>query len=111
MIIALFHGSGINYVSELVENSDADDLIKSIFPVLFILPTLQLLGLAIFGWVATTLKHQANKILIPLSLLVLADALLAFYLNATVPGIILLIPAALFMLSAYTNSKQQPAQE
>ncbi|HAA10523.1 MAG TPA: hypothetical protein DCE41_02040 [Cytophagales bacterium] len=109
LVMAVFHGSGINYVTDLIKESNADDLIKNIFPVLFIIPTVQLAGFAILGVIASTLKHQANKILIPLSVLVFADALLAFYLGATLPGVVLLVPAILFLLAALSNSSLQKA--
>ncbi len=103
LFIALFHASGFNYISGLVESSKVSDLIKSIFHVLFILPTIQLIGLATFGIMALYLKEEANKILIPLAVLVLVDALLAFYLNALIPGLVLAVPAILFGIAAYQN--------
>jgi len=101
LIIAVFHGSGLNYVSGLVQESDVSDLIKKIFPVLFILPTLQLIGFAILGWIASSMKQQANKVLIPIALFVLIDAFLGFYLGAIIPGLILMIPALLFGVVAW----------
>ena len=103
LFIAAFHGSGIYYINNLVQASDTPDLIKSIFPVLFILPTIQLIGLATFGFIAATMKDQANKILIPLSIFVFLDAVFAFYLGAILPGLVLSIPAFLFLFIAYHN--------
>ena len=103
LVMAIFHGSGINYVNSLVQESDVSDLIKRIFHVLFILPTIQLIGFAIFGIVASFMKHQANRILVPLASLVLIDAFLGFYLGAVVPGIILMIPSVIFGVVAYVR--------
>lgn len=103
LIIAIFHGSGFNYVNDLVLSSDVSELIKRIFPVLFILPSIQLLGLATFGFMATSMKNQANKILIPLAILVLVNAALSFYLDALIPGFILVLPSFLFAIVAYRN--------
>ena len=102
---AIFHGSGINYINNMVNASDLPGFIKGVFPVLFILPTIQLVGFAVFGLIASYMKTQANKILIPLSVLILIDAILAFYLKAIIPGVILLVPFLFFMLVAYSNNK------
>ena len=106
LIMGIFHGSGINYLNNMVQTSNSPELIKNIFPVLFIFPTIQLVGLAIFGVIASNMKRQANKILIPLSIFVLIDAILAFYLSATIPGLVLLVPFFIFILVAYWNKKE-----
>jgi len=100
-IIAVFHGSGFNYVNSLVLSSDVPDFIKEVFPVLFILPSLQLLGLATFGFIAPYLKDTVHKILIPLSIFILADAALAIYLDALIPALVLALSACLFVLSIF----------
>ena len=104
LAMAIFHGSGFNFINELIQSSNSSELIKRIFPVLFILPSIQLFGLGAFGVITLFLEQQANKILIPLSILVFIDALFAFYLNAWVPGVILMIPAILFLIVSYLNS-------
>ncbi|MEL7004982.1 MAG: hypothetical protein AAFN93_19915 [Bacteroidota bacterium] len=101
LIMALFHGSGINYVNDIVKASNVEGFIKDIFPVLFILPTIQLIGLAVFGFIAISMKQLAYKILIPVSTFAFIDALFAFYLNAIIPGLILILPTVLYMLAAY----------
>ncbi len=101
LIIAGFHGSGFSYVNDLVLSSDVSDLIKKIFPVLFILPTIQLIGLAAFGLMAPYMKEQSGKVLIALAILILVDAMLAFYLGANIPGVILVLPAVLFLFVVY----------
>lgn len=101
LAIAALHSSGTNYINGIAQKSDLPAFIKTVFPVLFILPTIQLVGLAAFGVIASTMKNQANKVLIPLAILVFVNALLAFYLNALLPGFILAIPATIFALVAY----------
>lgn len=101
VFIALFHASGIGYITEIVQKSDLSTFIKDIFPVLFIIPTLQLLALAAFGILVTKMKTQTNTILLLLSLFVLIDALLAFYLNAWIPALILVLPGIMYLLAVY----------
>ena len=103
IIMALFHGSGFHYIDNLVQTSNSSELIKNIFPVLFILPTIQLIGLAVFGLVAAFTKSQANHILIPLSVLILIDAILAFYLHAVLPGGMLVSASLIFILVVFRN--------
>jgi len=106
-IIGIFHASGISYVNSLVQNSDVTNLVKSIFPILFILPTIQLFGFAIFGLIASYMGQHANKVLIPLSILILIDAMLAFYLNAIIPGLILALPSAIFFFVALRKTAKE----
>ena len=103
IFVGLFHGSGYNYINEMVHESNLSDLIKGIFPVLFILPTIHLIGFGIFGLVVIYMKQDANKVLIPLSILILIDAGFAFYLSAVLPGVILLVPALIFLYVASKN--------
>ena len=101
VVVALFHASGIGYITEIVQESDLSTFVKDIFPVLFIIPSLQLLALAAFGILATKMESQTKTILLLLSLFVLIDALLAFYLNAWIPALILVLPAIMYLLAVY----------
>jgi hypothetical protein len=104
IVMGIFHGSGINYVNGLVQESDVSQLVKRVFPVLFILPSFQLIGLGIIGLLAS--KHPVRpSILLTLSLLVMVDAVLAFWLNALLPGIVLFIPCLLYGAAAW-NARQ-----
>jgi len=105
IIIGIFHGSGINYINGLVQESDVSQLVKNIFPVLFILPSLELIGLGIIAFFAV--KQPTNhNILLTLSILILIDSILAFWLNAIIPGLILLTPSLIFLLAAWSKNNK-----
>lgn len=103
LLIGILHGSGIDFINNLVQSSNVSAIVKRIFPVLYILPSIQLIGFAVFGIIATYMIKQANKIFIALSILILMDSLLAFYLHAIAAGLILIIPACLFIYLAYRD--------
>ena len=100
--IGLFHGSGLQYVNGLVAASDATQLIKDIFPVLFIAPSLQLIGLALIGVLAVR-KPINSTILGVVSILVLINAAFAFWLNAIIPGVVLFLPGIILMFCAWSS--------
>ena len=103
--MALFHGSGIFYLSDLVQQSDADPIIKKIFPVLFAHPSIQLFGLAGLGIVTFFMKHEIGKILLFIAILVLVDSVLAFFLGAMLPGLVLVLTSSVFGLGGIKSFK------
>ncbi|MEM9001511.1 MAG: hypothetical protein AAGB24_14710 [Bacteroidota bacterium] len=96
--MALFHGSGLFFVNDVIMKSNTEGFLKAIFPVLFIHPSIHLIGLSIFGILAIHLREKAQTILIAIAILVVADALAAFYLGAFAPGILLTIAAICFLI-------------
>ena len=104
-VIGVFHGSGINYVNGIVQESDVSQLIKSIFPVLFLFPTFQLIGMGAIGFLAVK-KKTNHGILLTLSILILIYSILAFILNAVIPGLILLVPSAVFLMVTWETWKR-----
>ncbi len=116
IIMAGFHLSGISYVTSEMNESDAKEFLKSIFGVLFVHPSLQLILLAVLGLLSLSMGKQAGKIQVFISASILIDAVLAFYLGAVPPGLMLLIAAAAFGLAgilvlqvdnATTNHRQK----
>ncbi|BFP39962.1 hypothetical protein FGF1_08070 [Flavobacteriaceae bacterium GF1] len=105
MGMALFHGSGLHYVNELMQQSNSKPFLIDIFPVLFAHPSIHLLGLAGFGLLTLFMKHEIKKVLFFTSLLVCIDALLAFYLGAVVPGVLLVFSALSLVLGAIKTGK------
>lgn len=105
LAIGVFHGSGINYLGEMVQASDVAPIVRKIFPVLFILPSLQLIGLALIGLVARR-KPINHQVFFVLFILVLIDAMLAFWLGALIPGIILALPALIYLLAALPHQPE-----
>ena len=100
ILMALFHGSGFFFVSDLMNESNADGFLKEIVPVLFAHPSIHLLGLSALGLVTLYLRYEAKKILLLLTILVLADAILAFAIGGLIPGILLTIPVLCFAIAA-----------
>jgi len=105
VVMAIFHGSGIFYVSEAIAVSNSEIFLKDIVPVLFIHSSIHLLGLASFGVLALFLQQEVKKVLIMLSILSLIDALLAFYLGAIFPGVLIMIPTFCFCLAFFLIKK------
>ncbi len=101
LVMALFHGSGFSFVRETILESNSKDFLKEIVPVLFAHPSIHLIGLAAFGILSITIEKKASKkVLLLLSLLILADALLAFYLGGILPGILLSVATLCFVLAS-----------
>ncbi len=108
LIVGIFHGSGINYVNNLVQQSNVSSLVKNIFPILFLLPSVQLIGLGVIG-ILTVRRKPNYAILLTLSIWVLVNSIFAFWLKAIIPGIILLVPSLIFMIAAWTQKKYPEA--
>ena len=99
-VMAIFHVSGFFYVSESIMKSNAEGFLKEIVPVLFVHPSIHLIGLSAFGILTIFLNNDNKKVLVLLSLIVIADALLAFYLGGTLPGILLTVAALCFIMAS-----------
>ena len=98
ILMALFHGSGIYYVTDLIEQSNSESFVKEIFPILFAHPSIQLLGLAGLGILTFFMRHETGKVLFFIAIMVVTDSFLAFYLGATIPGILLVFSSFCFGL-------------
>ncbi len=98
LIMALFHGSGFAYVSEAIISSNAEEFLKDIVPILFAHPSIHLISLSAFGILIIFLDHHYKKISTLLSVIIMIDAGLAFYLGGIIPGALLTIAAACFIL-------------
>lgn len=101
IIMALFHGSGFYYVKEMITQSNAKDFLKDIVPILFAHPSIHLIGLAAFGILSLSLGKESKKVLGLLSIFIIIDALLAFYLGGILPGCLLLAAALFFILAGF----------
>lgn len=105
VVMSVFHGSGYSYVEKAISNSNSESFLKEIVPILFAHPSIHLLGLAAFGILAIFLGREAQKVLLLLSLLIIADALLAFYLGAAIPGVLLLVAACCYLIGGKKSLK------
>jgi hypothetical protein len=101
VIMAMFHGSGFFYVSDLMNESNAEGFLKEIVPVLFAHPSIHLIGLGALGIVTLYLKYEAKKVLFLLTILVVIDAVLAFNVGGLIPGCILTIPVVCFLIAGF----------
>ena len=105
IVMAIFHGSGIYYVTDLIQQSNSESFVKEIFPILFAHPSIQLLGLAGLGILTLFMRHETGKILFFIAIMVLIDSFLAFYLGATIPGILLIFSSFSFGLGGVKKIK------
>jgi len=101
VIMAIFHASGFHFVTQTINESNAKEFLKEIFPVLFILPSVHLLCLASLGFLSLFIQGGIKKILILISVFTMINTGLAFYLNAVLPGFLLAISALCFVISRY----------
>ncbi|MTB51155.1 hypothetical protein [Lewinella sp. W8] len=100
VIMALFHGSGLGYVSGLMASSNAPDFLKDIFGPLFAHASFHLLSLAAFGILSLFLGEGRKKVLQLLAVLIFLDAILGFYLGGIIPGGLLSLAAGIFLLAS-----------
>ncbi|PRX56445.1 hypothetical protein [Flagellimonas meridianipacifica] len=105
IIMALFHGSGFFYVTDVIQKSNSEPFIKKIFPILFAHPSIQLFGLAGLGVLTLFMKHEIEKILFFIAILVFIDSLLAFFLGAVIPGILLVFSSSVFVFGGIKRVK------
>ncbi|NER18794.1 hypothetical protein [Spongiivirga citrea] len=103
IIMALFHGSGYSYISEMIHSSNTEDFLKDIVPTLFIHPSIHLLGLAAFGFLAFFLGPASKKVLVTIAILVFIDALLGFFIGGIVPGLLLSLAAFCFLFAGLSK--------
>ena len=105
LVMGVFHGSGIFYITDKIDHSNLDSLLKEIVPVLFAHPSIHLLGLVAFGILSLFLKHEVKKVVFTIAVLVVIDAILAFYLGATIPALLLLTGSSCFVLAGILGKK------
>ena len=103
ILMGLFHSSGVQYLSREVQNSNVSQLVKEVFPVLFLSPSLQLISLGLIGFFTST-RNGNPAVLFILSVFVLIDSVFAFWLGALLPGFVLLIPACLYAIAAWSKN-------
>ncbi|MEM9884762.1 MAG: hypothetical protein AAF849_02650 [Bacteroidota bacterium] len=99
--MAIFHGSGFTYIKGLTLESNIEDFLQQIIPVLFIHPSFHLLALVAFGILAVFSGAAARNMLFLIAILVFVDAILGFYLGGMIPGISLSSASLLFALAAW----------
>ena len=106
LIMGLFHGSGLNWISGEISKSNAEPFLKEVFPVLFAHVSIHLLGMAILGLSLIWFHKAARVVSIFIAAMVMANVVFAFYLGASPPGVLLLCAAICFVLVAVTYSER-----
>jgi hypothetical protein len=99
-VMALFHGSGLFYVTDLMAASDARPFLKEIFGPLFAHASFHLLCLAAFGILSIFLGEARRKVVLLIGILILCDAALGFYLGGIIPGGLLTLAGGCFLLAS-----------
>ena len=105
IVMSLFHSSGILYISDLMNKTNSESFLKEIFPVLFVHPSVQLLGLGILGIITLFMKYETKKVRVFIGVFVFLDALFALYLSAMIPSIVLAVAAMVFFISSSLGNK------
>ncbi|MEO1715177.1 MAG: hypothetical protein AAFU60_17755 [Bacteroidota bacterium] len=101
LIMAVFHGSGLPYVNEIMMESNAASFLKDIFPILFVQPSLHLLTLAAFAGLGVFFIPDGRRVLKLTALAILVDAILALVLQAWIPAGMLVLAAGLLMVATF----------
>lgn len=94
LVMAILHASGFYYVTKLFRQTNAPTFLQAVFPILFLFPSIQLLGLAAFALLSNYLGEGARQVLWVTTILVMVNAGLAFVLQAWLPGVLLLIASS-----------------
>lgn len=100
LVMAAFHGSGYSFVSGAIAESNASAFLKDVVPAIFMHVSIHLVGLSAFGFLALFLKHNARGLVALLAAVVMADAILAFYMGGAVPAALLTSAALCFAVAA-----------
>jgi len=104
LVMALFHLSGLEWITAEIDSSDAKPFLKEVFPVLFTHVSLQLLGLAALGASLIVVAGNTRLIAAFIAVMSAANVALALWLGAYPPGILLAIAATCFGVVAGRQS-------
>jgi len=102
LAIAALHGSGYGYLTEQMNQTNASDFLKEIFPVLFIMPSLYLSLLAAFGVLAIAKPQARRMICFMLAPAVMIAGALALMLGEWLPLIVMMAGGGVFLAAALT---------
>ena len=109
ILMGLFHGSGLSFMVNTMNDSNAESFIKEVFPVLYLHPSIHLIAMAVLSLSTVFMKHDHKMVLLLLSSIIIVSAIAAFYLSAWLPGILLLLAVLCFVLA--TSKKQEYTAE
>ncbi len=101
LIMGFFHASGVGFMVNTFNDSDASEFLKEIFPILFLSPSLQLIGLSMFGFATLKMSRDRKYILLIIAFLLACNACFGIYLGAWIPAVLLILAAVSFVLAAW----------
>ncbi|WOE76435.1 hypothetical protein [Alterisphingorhabdus coralli] len=107
LAIAALHISGFGEFTSQMNASNASDFLKDMFPILYIMPSLYLCALAIFGMLALAMPAMRKPICLILSVAVFSCGALALLLNEWIPVVVMGAGALLFLAAAFTTTAGQ----
>ena len=102
LAMAALHGSGFGHFTAQMTESDASAMLKDMFPILYLMPSLYLAVLSAFGILGVVAPRARRPICLILAVATLAAGALALLLAEWVQLLVMAFGAGLFVLSALT---------
>ncbi len=100
LAVAALHGSGYQYVSGTLQESELPSFLKRVLPPLYLYPS-ALMALLAISVLATLARSSARAPVLGLvGVIVAANAVLGFVLGGLIPGGALLLVAGLFIFAS-----------
>lgn len=107
--IAGLHGSGFQTFNAQMADSDASAFLKDVFPILYFMPSLYLLVLSVFGFVAIGIPSARRPICLVLAVSVAAAGALALLVGEWIPLAVMGAGAMLFAIAGLLSGTDDPA--
>ncbi len=101
--VGLFHASGLSWLTSEVAQSNAPEMIKEVFPILFIHVSIQCVGLACLSVLSIRFVNAHKLICYFVGVMVVVNAGLAVWLSAYPPAVVLMVIAVLYFYSGHRN--------
>jgi hypothetical protein len=108
LAVAALHGTGYQYVAGTLQESELPSFLKRILPPLYLYPSALMILLSLT--VLATLNRGAAQapVLGLVGVIVSANAILGFVLGGLIPGVALLLVAALFAFASLKAREGSP---
>ena len=100
LAIAGLHASGFERFTDQMNQTDASSMLKDMFPVLYLMPSLYLAALAAFGILAMVDRRSRRSICVILAPAVLLAGALALLLGEWLPLVVMGVGGGLFAFAA-----------
>ena len=106
LAIAILHATGFERFTNEMNQTDASTMMKDMFPVLYLMPSLYLAALAAFGVLAMLDRRSRRSICLILAPAVLLAGALALLLGEWLPLVVMGVGAGFFALAALMKTQQ-----